>query len=54
MALYEKSEMDILKTIGSAVTILAMGLVTAEFVYCAVKGLDSLRYLLGRRTNHRS
>jgi hypothetical protein len=45
----DKSDMDILKTLGTAATILAMGLFTAELVYCAVKGLDSLRYLMGRR-----
>lgn len=45
----DKSDMDILKTLGTAATILAMGLFTAELVYCAVKGLDSLRYLVGRR-----
>jgi hypothetical protein len=43
MHFYNKSEMDVVKTLGSAVTILAIGLVAAELVYCAVKGLDSLR-----------
>ena len=50
----DKSDMDILKTLGATVTVLAMGLFTAELVYCAVKGLDSLRYLLGRRTHHKN
>ena len=51
----DKSDIDILKTLGTTVTILAMGLFTAELVYCAVKGLDSLRYLLlGRRTHHKN
>jgi hypothetical protein len=50
----DKSDLDILKTLGSAVTVLAMGLFTAELVYCAVKGLDSLRYMLGRHTHHKN
>ena len=47
----DKSNMDIFKTVGSAVTILAMGLSAVGLVYCAVKGFDSLRSLVGRRTH---
>jgi hypothetical protein len=54
MQSYGKPTMDVLKTLGSALTILAMGLATAELVYCAVKGLDSLRYLLRYRTHDKN
>ena len=50
MHLSDKSNMDIFKTVGSAVTILAMGLSVFGLVYCAVKGFDGLRGLVGRRT----
>jgi hypothetical protein len=46
----DKSNMDMFKTLGSAVTILAMGLSAVGLVYCAVKGFDGLRGLVGRRT----
>jgi hypothetical protein len=51
MHLSDKPNMDIFKTVGSAVTILAMGLSVFGLVYCAVKGFDSLRGLVGRRTD---
>jgi hypothetical protein len=50
MDLANKPNMDIFKTVGSAVTILAMGLSVFGLVYCAVKGFDGLRGLVGRRT----
>jgi hypothetical protein len=50
MHLYDKSDIDIFKTVGSAVTILAMGLSIFGLAYCAVKGFGSLRELVGRRT----
>jgi len=51
MNLSDKPNMDVFKTVGSAVTILAMGLSVFGLVYCAVKGFDGLRGLVGRRTH---
>ena len=40
--------MSIFETIGIAYVILATTLFTVELIYCAAKGLNSLRHLLAR------